>query len=72
VIAVDTMDTCQLLVAGHGNPNAYGSALTVSLSSSSIFIFAEGVPEALSPTDTIFDTYPETASTTSIVSVTRV
>jgi hypothetical protein len=42
---------------------------TVSLSSSKIFIFADGVPEALSPADTILEMYPETACTTSIVAV---
>jgi hypothetical protein len=40
---------------------------TVSLSNSSIFILAEGVPEALSPADTILEMYPETACTTSIL-----
>ncbi len=42
---------------------------TVSLSSSRIFIFAEGVPEALSPADTILEMYPDTACTTSMVLV---
>jgi hypothetical protein len=42
---------------------------TVSLSSNKIFIFADGVPEALSPADTILEMYPDTACTTSIVKV---
>lgn len=41
--------------------------LTVSLSSNRIFILADGIPEALSPADTILLMYPETAKTTSIV-----
>lgn len=42
---------------------------TVSLSNKSIFILAEGVPDALSPADTILEMYPETACTTSILLV---
>jgi hypothetical protein len=42
---------------------------TVSLSKSNIFILAEGVPDALSPADTILEMYPETACTTSILGV---
>lgn len=40
---------------------------TVSLSNSKIFILAVDVPDVLSPADTIFDMYPDTACTTSIV-----
>ena len=40
---------------------------TVSRSNNRIFIFADGVPDALSPADTILEMYPDTACTTSIV-----
>ena len=40
---------------------------TVSLSNRRIFIFADGVPETLSPADTILETYPDTACTTSML-----
>jgi hypothetical protein len=42
---------------------------TVSRSSNKIFIFADGVPDALSPAETILEMYPDTACTTSMAMV---
>ena len=44
---------------------------TVSRSSNKIFIFADGVPEALSPAETIFEMYPDTACTTSMANIAK-
>lgn len=46
---------------------AVDTIATVSLSTRRIFILADGVPDALSPADTILEIYPATACTTSIL-----